>query len=60
MQSSKLEEGDTVKGGAGTGEFVEGFYTTIKGDNFAGIFTGSRHSSDGDARISMTSNEPIK
>ena len=51
MQSSKLERDNTIDGDAGTDEFVYGFYTTIKGDNFAGILMGSRHSSDGGARI---------
>ncbi len=51
MQSSKLERGYTVGGDAGTNEFIDGFYNAIKGDNFAGILTGSRHGSDGDARM---------
>ena len=43
MQTLKLESTNSIEGDAETEEFMDGVYIAIKGNNFAGIFAGSRH-----------------
>ena len=60
MQALKLENGDRIEGDAETEEFDDVVYTAIKGNNSAGIFTDSKHRSDGCDVSYMTSNRPMK